>query len=693
MTSVVRTMGVRRKARSGQESEARLRLFLERVPAAVAMFDTEMRYLACSQRFRTDFGIGEQEIVGCSHYELFPEIPPRWKEIHERCLAGAVERCDEDPFPRADGRVDWVRWEMQPWYSGAGRVGGLLLFAEVITERKAAELNTRAIAAHARCIIWHALVVELPGGGLHWEPMLLDEAAAQRFFPLPVGPDGSYWLAWAASRVPEDHQRMNAYGHQELRAGRSYSQEFRCQDAAGAIRWFSEDVQVDPIGPGQWRTVGVCVDVTRRRQAEIALQEREARLTGIIDSAFDAIITVDEEHRITLFNTAAAILFRCPAVQALGQPLGRFTPERHRDSYREQLEAFGRAAGTSRSTWSPGLVVGLRADREEFPLEATISQVMVGGQKLYTIILRDLSAHEQMEHALQRERNVTSTLQRAFLPDSLPECPGYRFGHSYHPALDEAMVGGDFYDVFPLSSGRRIGLLLGDVSGKGVAAAVYGTMTRHMVRAYAVETSSPGEVLSRVNRALCEVMDDPYLFVSAFYAVLDPEEDRLWYANAGHWPALLAREQLVEVIGGNGPALSIVPEASYAEGQLRLEAGDELLVFTDGLVEIEREDPMVQFEAIQKSIQRWRDEPPEQLVERLYRDALACGAGSLRDDVALLVLRCEKQPRRDRAAASTADNRAAAERFEPVEEGPIDLAPAERAQIDWFEDASSPTEE
>src|SRR5262249_9224277 len=153
------------------------------------------------------------DIVGRSHYKPFPDIPPRWKEIHQRCLAGAVERCNEDSFVRADGRVEWVRWEIQPWHTDAGQVGGLLLFAEVITERKAAEVNTRAIAAHARCIIWHARVEQLPSGGLHWEPMVLDETAAQRFFPLPVGPDGSYWLAWAASRLPEDHQRMNAYGH------------------------------------------------------------------------------------------------------------------------------------------------------------------------------------------------------------------------------------------------------------------------------------------------------------------------------------------------------------------------------------------------------------------------------------------------------------------------------------------------
>lgn len=121
-----------------RRSERILRLFVEHSPAAIAMFDTNMHYVAASRRYLMDYALGEQDLTGRSHYDVFPEMPERWKAIHRRCLRGAIEKADEDPFPRADGTVDWVRWEIHPWYEEAGRIGGIILFSEVITERREA---------------------------------------------------------------------------------------------------------------------------------------------------------------------------------------------------------------------------------------------------------------------------------------------------------------------------------------------------------------------------------------------------------------------------------------------------------------------------------------------------------------------------------------------------------------------------
>lgn len=118
-----------------------LRIFVEHSPASIAMFDCDMKYLVASHRFLVDYNLGHQDIIGRSHYEVFPEISERWREIHRRCLAGAVEKAENDLFPRSDGTEDWVRWEIRPWYENQGEIGGIILFSEVITERKKIEIE------------------------------------------------------------------------------------------------------------------------------------------------------------------------------------------------------------------------------------------------------------------------------------------------------------------------------------------------------------------------------------------------------------------------------------------------------------------------------------------------------------------------------------------------------------------------
>jgi PAS domain S-box-containing protein len=130
-----------------RERESQFRLFVEQAPAALAMFDTGMRYLAVSRRYLEDFGIGTpddpQAMAGRSHYDLFPEMPAHWRALHRRVLAGESLSHEGEPFLRADGRTDWVRWEMTPWRHPDGAIGGALLFTEVITTRRDAETALR----------------------------------------------------------------------------------------------------------------------------------------------------------------------------------------------------------------------------------------------------------------------------------------------------------------------------------------------------------------------------------------------------------------------------------------------------------------------------------------------------------------------------------------------------------------------
>ncbi len=139
-----------------KESEERLRLFIEHAPASLAMFDRDMRYLGVSRRWRTDYGLGDREFAGLSLYEVFPEIPAEWKEVHRRGLAGEVLHGEADRLDRADGSVQWVQWEVRPWYNAAGAIGGIVIFTEDITARKQAEdilQRYRLLAEHTHDIV------------------------------------------------------------------------------------------------------------------------------------------------------------------------------------------------------------------------------------------------------------------------------------------------------------------------------------------------------------------------------------------------------------------------------------------------------------------------------------------------------------------------------------------------------------
>ena len=124
-------------------NEALLREFVKHAPAAIAMLDRELCYLQASDRWVMDYRLDADNLIGRNHYDVFPDMPQRWKDLHQRVLGGAVETCDEDPFPRADGRVEWLQWEARPWRRGDGSIGGLVFFTQTITGRKQMELALR----------------------------------------------------------------------------------------------------------------------------------------------------------------------------------------------------------------------------------------------------------------------------------------------------------------------------------------------------------------------------------------------------------------------------------------------------------------------------------------------------------------------------------------------------------------------
>jgi PAS domain S-box-containing protein len=193
LSAVVRDISERKRAEAGlAEREAQLALFVEHAPAAIAMFDNTMRYLAVSRRFLADYGLPEDAgIVGRSHYDIFPDLPPHWLKLHARVMAGEEITRDEEPYLRPDGRTDWCRASMKPWRTPDGRIGGALLFSEVVTAQVEAKHALAASEGRFRATFENAAV-----GIAHLDPdmrWLRANGALCRILDYPVEELTSRW--------------------------------------------------------------------------------------------------------------------------------------------------------------------------------------------------------------------------------------------------------------------------------------------------------------------------------------------------------------------------------------------------------------------------------------------------------------------------------------------------------------------
>src|SRR5215212_1041403 len=241
-----------------------------------------------------------------------------------------------------------------------------------------------------------------------------------------------------------------------------------------------------------------------------------------------------------------------------------------------------------------------------------------------------------MRQRYEQELRVARRIQRALLPKFLPQLDGWDVAAYYKPAHE---IGGDFYDFLELPGGR-LGLVVGDATGHGMPAALVMATTRGMLRAVAQPLDSPGEVLGQVNDALYPDIP-PNMFATCFYAILDPAEGLLRYANAGHdLPYLRWSRDATEELRARGMPLGLMPEMSYEEREVSLQEGASILFYSDGLVEAhDPEREMFGFPRLQALVSE-HDGADGPLLDRLL-DELSSFVGEdweQEDDITLVAL-------------------------------------------------------
>ena len=248
-----------------REREEQLQLYVEHCPATIAMFDRDMNYLVASRRWRTDFKLGDRSLVGRNHYAIFPGMPPHWKAVHQRCLAGAVEHCDEDAFPRADGTVDWLRWDVLPWRRADGEIGGIMIFSEDITARKRAETALRESEERFRTLVNSMSQLAWVANG--------DGSATwynQRWYEYTgTTPEQMAGWGWQVVHDPAWLPRVMTHWQRAIASGEPFEMEFPLRGADGQFRHFLNRGQ--PLKDAQGRVVqwfGTNTDVEILKQAE-----------------------------------------------------------------------------------------------------------------------------------------------------------------------------------------------------------------------------------------------------------------------------------------------------------------------------------------------------------------------------------------------------------------------------------------
>ena len=292
------------------------------------------------------------------------------------------------------------------------------------------------------------------------------------------------------------------------------------------------------------------------------------------------------------------------------------------------------------------------ADGERLPVlvNAVLEREPTGEARVIRIVVFDaterrayerelLRAKERAEASERRARSLAQTLQRTLLPPSTPSIPGLEFAAAFRPAGEGTEVGGDFYDAFQVGADDWV-VVLGDVCGKGVDAAVVTALARHTLRAVVVGMHAPSQALSALNEVLLHQGGDRFCTVALVR--LQRRPDGTWHAtlgSGGHPAALLVRHGgAAEPVGGTGPLVGVLDEVEFHDRELDLGENDVLTLFTDGVTEARRHHEMYGDARLRENVERHATSAAA-VVDGLLEDVVDFQQGEVRDDIAIVSLR------------------------------------------------------
>ncbi|MCY7308858.1 MAG: PAS domain S-box protein, partial [Rhodoferax sp.] len=369
-----------------------------------------------SPEWKRQLGFADDEIV--NRFEEWQ------KRVHPEDVARALAAVDDFRNGRVrrysveirmlhrDGFWRWILGEADLERNEKGEPVMMMGSQIDITERKHAELALAASELFAKATVdavtAHICVLDRTGKivtvNQAWRDIFDKNHAQEEKLNYYVGTNYLEICA-SASGADADAATSMAKGIRSVMEGRcdEFTLEYRC-DSSTAQRWFVASVTRFHGDSGN--ILVAHEDLTARKLSETALREEKDRIASIVDSAMDAIVTVDDQQRILVFNEAAEQMFGCKAEDAMGQTLDRLLPQRCRQAHASHIRDFGNSGVSKRAMGQAGIVRAMRFDGTEFPIEASISRVMVGGRTQFTVVLRDISLRTSLEAQLRESQKM-----------------------------------------------------------------------------------------------------------------------------------------------------------------------------------------------------------------------------------------------------------------------------------------------
>ncbi|HEX6460984.1 MAG TPA: SpoIIE family protein phosphatase [Thermoleophilaceae bacterium] len=276
------------------------------------------------------------------------------------------------------------------------------------------------------------------------------------------------------------------------------------------------------------------------------------------------------------------------------------------------------------------------SDKRDGAFSQNDEAILVQLAQIFSVAIENLGLYEH-------EHEIAQTLQRSLLPPSLPEVPGVALAARFRPAGAGDEVGGDFYDIFEMGS-NRWGIAVGDVCGKGAAAATVTALARYTLRATALHERDPSRILDVLNQALMRHAPDQR-FCTLVYAALEPERGTLEIASGGHPPPLLLRGAEVETLGSSGTILGIMDDPPLDNRPITLEPGDTVVFYTDGVTDAHAPERLISHEQLAAALAECEGQSPAEIANHIESVALGGIDAPPRDDIAIVVLALESGAR------------------------------------------------